>query len=436
MTAQARLAPLPIVFLAGLLSSTACGSDPGAGAAPGSPEGGVATGRGKDSGHELGDARRAPSDANARTTFDAADEATSDARKGSGKDSGGASEDAGAEASTDCGMFPCFEDLYPHSPLLAPVPSNPPLDPDDVTIVATMFHRSDGLRASSMGGSFPLYSSACGDPSYVVGIGEPGWVSNQPAGQTVHFPVGAVTQVSSDHHISVFDACPATYGVWDFWSSSEPANGKVQAATGTRMPAYTVPAGCIASSSHYSSCAVDGLGSAEGHGGLASGAAIRGQEVLNGVIRHAILLGTMCSAPGNGIYPAEPVPSDAPCPAGGDSGPHARYGQRFYLALTDAQIDALFPPPESWKKVYWLALAHYGGYISDTGWVITQRESNNGYTALGKTSPWDTLAAANGWQESNGDYQIDFAPSDTASYTTIYTNIHAISVSAPPPVGP
>jgi hypothetical protein len=380
-------------------------------------------------------------DAGAKPAKDAAPDASEEA----GHTSPG--KDAGTPPVADCGMMPCFEDLYPQSPLLAAVPSGSPLDPNDRAIVSSLFDRSDGLRPSLLGGvvtslstgtgTFPLYSSGCSDPGYEVGIGQPSWAQNQPAGQTVHFPAGAVPENLSDAHISVFDTCPATYGVWDFWAAGKPANGKIDAQTGTRMPAYSVPAGCEANSQHYSECAVDGLRSAEGHGGFASAAVVRAQEILNGAINHAVLLDVMCTDDKNGIFPAVEVAPDTKCPYGGDSAsPHGVYGQHFFLDMSESAIDALFASDEAWKKVYWVALARYGGYISDTGWVTTQSESNLGYLALGKPSPWATLAAKVGLTAHDGSWTVDFNPSSSAAWSTLYQNIHAIATTAPRPVAP
>jgi hypothetical protein len=182
---------------------------------------------------------------------------------------------------------------------------------------------------------------------------------------------------------------------------------------------------------------VDGLGSAEGHGGFASAAVVRAQEILNGAINHAVLLDVMCTDDKNGIYPAAQVPPDTKCPYGGDSdSPHGVYGQHFYLDMSESAIDALFAESEAWKKAYWVALSRYGGYISDTGWVTTQSESNLGYLALGKPSPWATLAARVGLTAHDGSWTVDFTPSSSAAWSTLYQNIHAIATTAPRPVAP
>ena len=67
-------------------------------------------------------------------------------------------------------------------------------------------------------------------------------------------------------------------------------------------------------------------------------------------------------------------------------------GARLQLAMSDRQIDALAMP--QWKKGILRALAHYGGYVGDTGGpgFGVQIESSTTYTAFGRTDPLVALA--------------------------------------------
>ncbi len=71
-------------------------------------------------------------------------------------------------------------------------------------------------------------------------------------------------------------------------------------------------------------------------------------------------------------------------------------GARFQLNMTDAQIDVLAVP--TWKKTILKALAHYGGYVGDTGGpgFGLMFESGLTYTSFGHPDPLVTFAQANG----------------------------------------
>jgi hypothetical protein len=144
----------------------------------------------------------------------------------------------------------------------------------------------------------------------------------------------------------------------------------------------------------------DGLESgatAAGFGSLAG--IIRGPEFVAGKINHALFVTLRCTAKSanfgygaisNGsaayIYPAD-KPDGFPCSSDTNALP---LGARVKLELSDAQIAALAVP--SWKRTILTALAHYGGYVGDTGGggsfgIAFEFESPLTYTALGKADP-------------------------------------------------
>ena len=81
----------------------------------------------------------------------------------------------------------------------------------------------------------------------------------------------------------------------------------------------------------------------------------------------------------------------------------------FMLEMSDAQIAAL--PVASWKKTILTALAHYGGYVGDTGGggFGFMFESGTTYTALGLPDPMVAFAALNNVPTWNGEYVFDIA---------------------------
>jgi hypothetical protein len=90
---------------------------------------------------------------------------------------------------------------------------------------------------------------------------------------------------------------------------------------------------------------------------------------------------------GRAVYPAQGQGSAC----GGDS-VAPQEGSRVFLAMSDAEIDALAAPP--WKQAVFRALAHYGAFVGDTGgspWGIAI-ESGSTYTSFGLRNPWDAWA--------------------------------------------
>jgi hypothetical protein len=84
-------------------------------------------------------------------------------------------------------------------------------------------------------------------------------------------------------------------------------------------------------------------------------------------------------------------------------------GTRFQLTLSDAQIAALDVP--AWKKAILTALAHYGGYVGDTGgdgfgFMV---QSSSTYTSFDVPDPFVALAQANGVSAWQGTYALPVA---------------------------
>ncbi|HYV14547.1 MAG TPA: hypothetical protein VE972_00825, partial [Conexibacter sp.] len=88
----------------------------------------------------------------------------------------------------------------------------------------------------------------------------------------------------------------------------------------------------------------------------------------------------------------------------------------------DAQIAALNVP--AWKKTILTALAHYGGYVGDTGGpgFGLQFESSATYTVFGLADPLVAFAQQNGISSSGGIYVFDVASGvDWARYLRVLT---------------
>jgi hypothetical protein len=238
----------------------------------------------------------------------------------------------------------------------------------------------------------PIYYAQPSDPLYTVQCTQ--WVSScEVHGKQVRIPAAAQPASASDGHLAVVDQQSGVE--YDFWQvASKPAGGgtlKVSHGGMTRIDG-------------------DGLGSnaTAAHFGLAAGV-IRGEEVLAGKIDHALFSVIKCSS-GETVYPAAPGTTGATCSKFGLSNNNAPpMGARLWLAMSDAQIEALAVP--GWKKTILHAMADYGMLIGDTmngngAWAI-QPESGASYTSFGATDPWETVGKQADAPSWNGSYVFD-----------------------------
>jgi hypothetical protein len=183
-------------------------------------------------------------------------------------------------------------------------------------------------------------------------------------GADVPLPPGARPAAAGDGHLAVMDEDSGDE--YDLWQVHRLGGPEITASAGGE----TTPAEGLG----Y------GLGSdaTAAHFGLAAGL-IRAPELMAGEIDHALFLDVDCTrgfvAPAGG--------RGAEC-AGGAPAP--AIGQRLRLDYSDAEIAALDAP--AWKKAVLRALAHYGGYVGDTGASSDAAfdvaiESGETYTSLG-----------------------------------------------------
>jgi hypothetical protein len=129
---------------------------------------------------------------------------------------------------------------------------------------------------------------------------------------------------------------------------------------------------------------------------------IRGHELQNGVINHALLVTFRCDN-GTHVYPATgngyacSNTTDAPAE-----------GQRFQLRMTDAEVNALAVP--AYRKTILRAMIHYGFFLMETGGSPWDLEFEPGldYLAFGYTNPLVTYALSAGIPGSGGVYTLSF----------------------------
>jgi hypothetical protein len=189
---------------------------------------------------------------------------------------------------------------------------------------------------------------------------------------------------------------------YDFWQvKSKPSGGGTMTYTGggrTRIDGDGLHSGATAAL----------------FGNLAG--MIRAQELAAGHINHALFMVLKCVSTSTSfgfgttrggssafVYPA--FHGGAGC----SSGSLPPLGARFRLAMSDAQIAALSVP--GWKKTILTALAHYGGYVGDTGGggIGFMFESSQMYTSLGQPDPLAAFARAHGVPTFNGQFVFNMS---------------------------
>jgi len=210
----------------------------------------------------------------------------------------------------------------------------------------------------------------------------------------VHIPKGARPETGADGHMAVVDHSQGLE--FDFYEAKIPTGNGGLLSVGWGS-------------------ALDLRGNGFGSDGIHSGFAetlgiVRPADLLSGRIDHALQLPVDC-AKDPSVFPLSEdglyfVKSDQKCPAGTAGQP--AYGQLIWLEMSDAEIDAL--PDPFYAKVVFRALAHYGGYVSDTGtgggpgWQI---EGGLTYTSFGYPNPWTEVAARAGVAaDAKGNYRL------------------------------
>jgi len=255
-----------------------------------------------------------------------------------------------------------------------------------------------GTSGTSSDWGHPTYWAQPTDPVFLLS-----WQGGGPSstnGMRIRIPDAAQPAMGGDHHLTVVEPDGWEY---DFWNvTSKPRGGGTLTYSGggrTRIDGYGLDSG----------------GTAANFGNLAG--IIRGSELAAGVIKHALFLVVQCSAKGtafgygthtssNGSYVYPASHGGSACAT--DSPDLPPLGTRFRLALSQSQINALALP--TWKKTILKALAHYGGYVGDTGGpgFGFLFESGATYTSFGVTDPLVAFARASGlYPNSDGFYSFN-----------------------------
>jgi hypothetical protein len=265
----------------------------------------------------------------------------------------------------------CWRPYADTSPFNRALGSSPKLDPNSSAIVSTLtgWGKPEDLYSATdtkNDWTHPIYYSQSSDPVYTVHCTK-AWGTCAVEGMKVHIPAKARPAAGGDGHMAVIDqAGGQEYDFWQVATNPLPAGGgTVNISWGGHTPI-----------GGNNSTGLDSYATAA-HFGVAAGV-IRAEELQQGKIDHALFMVVHCDA-AKQVYPASGLGSAC---SGVANAPAE--GQRFFLDMTSAQIDAANVP--TWKKTIMHAMATYGMYVGDTGspsWGLMV-ESGTSYTAMGQ----------------------------------------------------
>jgi hypothetical protein len=243
----------------------------------------------------------------------------------------------------------------------------------------------------------PIFYAQPTDPVVTLHALQP-WGRASIEGMQIRVPANARPAGGTDAHMTIITPDGWEY---DLWEAKAPADGKLEFGWGGRIRVDGSGLGADATAAQF--------------GNLAG--VIRAEELAAGRIDHALFIVVKCTANdtsfGLGVKPhrAGDLGSSYIYPAGkgGSSCPASEtdappMGARYRLTVTDAQIAAL--NVGQWKKTILTALAHYGGYVGDTGGpgFGFQFESGTSYTAFGQKDPFVAYAQKNNLPTWQGRY--------------------------------
>ena len=270
----------------------------------------------------------------------------------------------------------------PASPFNRRLPASPRLDPNSAAIVAKTL--SWGNNANFWGGtagsaddwSAAVYYSKRTDPLFEIHCWR--YACPKIEGRRIHIPQRAEPAHSLDGHMAVVDQ--ANFLEYDF-SRAGPlprGGGRLEIASGGATAIGTPEAdGRFGDST----AALLGL----------LGGMIRPAELEAGEIDHALITGVYCS--GGSVWPAGTNTGRLCSSLGIPDADAPKIGQHLYLAISDAEIDAL--PAPAWRKAILRAYAHYGAFVGDTtgpgGNLGIGAESTQSWLSFGYADPWVTL---------------------------------------------
>ncbi len=298
---------------------------------------------------------------------------------------------------------------YHPNPFVVPVcsadPCSPAVDPSsDSKVSVIMAHgfslgliqeAQPGTDGAGQANTFPIYYASNSDPSYQVTCSQYGGCANiLPA--SIHIPDGARASVDGDHHMTVIDLLvPAEY---DFWEFNDGGSGHGTTTPVSSGGAVSTGYGGMCLKTSFARAINSCLGGATAADVPPQPGVLDPREILAQQIDHVIFVASPCE-PSGFVFPANKT--DNNCPGGPTD------GQRVWLDLTDAQIEAL--PQHRWAKTILHQMHHYGFMVTDRSgggpWDIYGADDSE-FTLWGQPSQWGAFfdeAAAEGDAPSFAD---------------------------------
>ena len=306
------------------------------------------------------------------------------------------------------------------SPFNQPIPDAPAVHPRSAQIVQKILSwglpgtLTAGAAGSSSDYGHPTYYAQPDDPTYTL---RSTYTSPAIDGRRIPVPSDAQPAGGGDGHMTIVTPDGWEYDLWQ--AEPKPAGGGTLTFS-------------LGGRTRIDGSGLNSAATASNFGNLAG--VIRAQELAAGRIDHALFVVLKCTSGDTSFgYGTDPGPYDQaafvyPASHGGgscssaDNASTPPMGARLQLAMSDAQIDALAVP--DWKQTILKALAHYGGYVGDTGGpgFGLMFESSTMYTVFGETDPLVAFAQRNGISPRGNLYPFDMAGGvDWARYLRVLT---------------
>jgi hypothetical protein len=276
----------------------------------------------------------------------------------------------------------CWRPYSDTSPFNVGVPPNPTLHPRSAQIVQRLlgFGAPTPERAGIADGGDdygkPVYFAQPSDPVATLD----GQSTSPIDGERIHVPAGARPASGGDAHMTIVQPDGWEY---DLYQAHEPSGGVLRYSSGRRIRIDGDGLNSAATASRF--------------GNLAG--KVRTPELEAGQINHALVMTVRCTS-GTFVWPA--AKTDSRCSDPTDAPP---MGAHFWLAMSDAQINALAVP--AWKKTILRAAARYGAFVGDSTsspWSLLGFWSGTSFTAFGVQDPMVGFAQASGIKPNGGVY--------------------------------
>jgi hypothetical protein len=219
-------------------------------------------------------------------------------------------------------------------------------------------------------GSEPVEELPVGAPTIaqVINCGAVGWGVTMcgrfgSQGKTWNVPADMMPAGNTDHHFSYEDE--GAGGEYDFWLAQPPGTpGSTMTVGGAGFCRWgTDGTNCSDSTATNIATSI---------GGIDAGLLQAAESSPSGTLPYAIASAALCADPSY-VYPASSsdganTNSSSACAGATAAGQRPPEGTRWFLNMTDAQVNATNNAPYVKAILRTLDSQHYGGVVTDTNW--------------------------------------------------------------------